>query len=69
MLFELLAHVTSVADLTFRQRGILVSACASTTGDLLPGEARKCACPEAPIGTPIQAVIRKVIVPPCVTTT
>jgi SAM-dependent methyltransferase/alkylhydroperoxidase family enzyme len=32
-LFELLGHVTKVGGLTFRQRGILVSACASALGD------------------------------------
>lgn len=32
-LFALLAHATKVGELTFRQRGILVSACASALGD------------------------------------
>jgi SAM-dependent methyltransferase/alkylhydroperoxidase family enzyme len=32
-LFELLGHVTKVGGLTFRQRGILVAACASALGD------------------------------------
>jgi hypothetical protein len=32
-LFALLGHATKVGELTFRQRGILVSACASALGD------------------------------------
>ena len=32
-LFDLLGHVTEVGSLTFRQRGILVTACASAIGD------------------------------------